>query len=66
MKKVNELEDEERRNQLKWQVKLGESIIDEQTRQEILSSRAQAVYEYKVLISSFNKLFFKFRRKTTI
>ena len=56
MKKVNELEDEERRNQLKWQVKLGESIIDEQTRQEILASRAQAVYEYKVLIiSSFNK-----------
>lgn len=48
MKKVTELEDEERRNQLKWQVKLGESLIDDQARQEILTSRAQAVYDYKV------------------
>lgn len=48
LKKVTELEDEERRNQLKWQVKLGESLIDEQARQDILASRAQAVYDYKV------------------
>lgn len=48
LKKVTELEDEERRNQLKWQVKLGESLIDDQSRDEILMSRAQAVYEYKV------------------
>ena len=48
LKKVTELEDEERRNQLKWQVKLGESLIDVQARQDILASRAQAVYDYKV------------------
>ena len=48
LQKVIELEDEERRNQLKWQVKLGESLVDEETRQDILTSRAQAEYEYKV------------------
>ena len=48
IQKVTELEDEERRNQLKWQVKLGETLVDEETRQDILRSRANAEYEYKV------------------
>jgi hypothetical protein len=53
LQKVNDLEDEERRNQLKWQVKLGETRIDEQSRQDILASRAQAVYDYKVFVDNF-------------
>ena len=48
LQSVNELEDEERRNQLKWQVKLGESPIDEFTKEDILRSRAQAEYDYRV------------------
>lgn len=50
IKKVLDLEDEERKNQLKWQVKLGEDPIDEATRQDILNSRAQADYEYRLSI----------------
>lgn len=50
IQKVTELEDEERRNQLKWQVKLGESLVDEETRQDILRSRANAEYEYKLSV----------------
>jgi hypothetical protein len=50
LQKVLELEDEERRNQLKWQVKLGETSIDHQSKQEILMSRAQAEYQYKVVL----------------
>ena len=53
MQKVLELEDEERRNQLKWQVKLGETSIDYQSRQEIQMSRAQAEYQYKVSYFTF-------------
>ncbi len=45
---MTELQDEERRNQLKWQVKLGESLVSEETKQDILKSRAMAEYEYKV------------------
>lgn len=48
LQSVNELEDEERRNQLKWQVKLGESPIDSFTKEDILRSRAQAEYDYRV------------------
>ena len=48
--RVLELEDEERRNQLKWQVKLGENMIDAETREDILRSRAQAEYEYRLSI----------------
>ena len=48
IQKVTELEDEERRNQLKWQVKLGESLVDNATRKDILQSRAKAEYEYKL------------------
>ena len=48
--KVAELEDEERRNQLKWQVKLGESLVDAETRRDILQSRAKAEYEYKLSV----------------
>lgn len=50
IQKVTELEDEERRNQLKWQVKLGENLVDEETKQDILRSRANAEYEYKLSI----------------
>ena len=50
LQKVLELEDEERRNQLKWQVKLGETSIDPQSKQEILMSRAQAEHQYKLSI----------------
>ena len=46
---MNDLEDEERKNQLKWQVKLGESPVDSETREDILVSRAKAEYEYKVI-----------------
>jgi hypothetical protein len=52
MQKVIELEDEERKNQLKWQVKLGETLIDDQAKLDILSSRARAVYEYQVSLLS--------------
>ncbi len=45
-----DLEDEERKNQLKWQVKLGENTIDAETKEDILKSRAQAEYEYKLSI----------------
>ena len=48
LQKVTELEDEERRNQLKWQVKLGETSIDDEAREDILKSRARAEYEYKL------------------
>jgi len=48
VQKVTELEDEERRNQLKWQVKLGESLVDADTRRDILQSRAKAEYEYRL------------------
>lgn len=48
MQKVNDLEDEERKNQLKWQVKLGESPVDPEIKEDILVSRAKAEYEYKV------------------
>ena len=48
LQKVLELEDEERRNQLKWQVKLGETSIDPQSREEILISRTQAEYQYRL------------------
>jgi hypothetical protein len=44
------LEDEERKNQLKWQVKLGEVTIDNEAREDILKSRAQAEYEYRLSI----------------
>ena len=50
MQKVTELEDEERRNQLKWQVKLGETSIENRAREEILESRAKAVYEYQLSV----------------
>ena len=50
MQKVIELEDEERKNQLKWQVKLGETLIDDVAKEEILKSRARAVYEYQVSV----------------
>ncbi|CAF0716214.1 unnamed protein product [Brachionus calyciflorus] len=50
LQKVNELEDEERKNQLKWQVKLGESPVDPETREDILLSRARAYYEYQLSI----------------
>jgi hypothetical protein len=50
LQKVVELEDEERRNQLKWQVKLGETSIDPQSKEEILISRAQAEYQYKLAL----------------
>jgi hypothetical protein len=50
LQRVNELEDEERKNQLKWQVKLGETLIDEKAKNDILRSRAQAVYEYQLSI----------------
>lgn len=50
IQKVTELEDEERRNQLKWQVKLGESLVDSETKKDILQSRAKAEYEYKLAI----------------
>jgi hypothetical protein len=58
LQRVLELEDEERRNQLKWQVKLGETTIDAQSKQDILMSRAQAEYRYKVFNSSSS--FFSF------
>ena len=45
-----ELEDEERRNQLKWQVKLGENLVDDATKEDILKSRAKAEFEYKLSI----------------
>lgn len=48
LQKVTELEDEERRNQLKWQVKLGETTVDPEVREDILQSRTKAEYEYKV------------------
>lgn len=57
LQRVNELEDEERKNQLKWQVKLGESPVDPETREDILASRAKAEYEYKV--SYFGKKYLK-------
>lgn len=50
LQRVNELEEEERKNQLKWQVKLGESPVDPEIREDILASRAKAEYEYKVKI----------------
>lgn len=50
IQKVTELEDEERRNQLKWQVKLGESLVNSETKKDILQSRAKAEYEYKLAI----------------
>lgn len=50
IQKVTELEDEERRNQLKWQVKLGESLVDTETRKDILQSRSKAEYEYKLSV----------------
>jgi hypothetical protein len=50
LQKVNDLENEERKNQLKWQIKLGENLIDDETREDILRSRAQAEYEYKLSI----------------
>ena len=50
MQKVTELEDEERRKQLKWQVKLGETSIEDKAKGDILESRAKAVYEYQVQI----------------
>lgn len=62
LQRVNELQEEERKNQLKWQVKLGESPVDPEIREDILISRAKAEYEYKVkflftvLINTINKL----------
>lgn len=50
IQKVTELEDEERRNQLKWQVKLGESLIDQETINDILNSRAKAEQTYKLSV----------------
>lgn len=50
LKNVLELEDEERRNQLKWQVKIGDTSIDNQTRADILASRSKAEYEYRLSI----------------
>ncbi len=50
VQKVTELEDEERRNQLKWQVKLGESLVNMNTRKDIIHSRAKADYEYRVSV----------------
>jgi hypothetical protein len=47
LQKVKELEDEERKNKLKWQVKLGESMIDEKISEEILTYRNKAMDEYK-------------------
>jgi hypothetical protein len=50
------LEDEERKNQLKWQVKLGENSIEYQAKQDILLSRTQAEHRYKVRFNFFNGL----------
>ena len=49
LKRVNDLENEERKNQLKWQVKLGEELIDAQTREEILIARSKAEHAYHVI-----------------
>ena len=45
---MNDLENEERKNQLKWQVKLGEELIDAQTRDDILIARSKAEHAYHV------------------
>lgn len=49
LKRVTDLENEERKNQLKWQVKLGEELIDAQTREDILSARSKAEHAYHVI-----------------
>jgi hypothetical protein len=48
LQKVLALEDEERKNQLKWQVKLGENSIDYHAKQDIILCRTQAEQRYKV------------------
>lgn len=65
LQKVTELEDEERRNQLKWQVNLGENSIDDRVRKEILQSRANAVYEYQ-LAQGIPFLDQEIKRETTL
>jgi hypothetical protein len=50
LKRINELEEEQRRIQLKGEVRIGEQLVDEAAKLEILASRAKATRSYHVRI----------------
>ena len=45
---------EERQNQLRWQVKLGDNPMTNKARQEVLDARKQAWSDYKVCVTLNN------------
>jgi hypothetical protein len=50
LKRINQLEEEQRRIQLKGEVRLGEQLVDEATKMDILTSRSKATRYYYVRV----------------